>query len=243
MSIFNSILSAIIRFFGSVKLALGSVLTGGLALSISLLLLFSWLAEEVWEGDSFKFDQVVRDYVHGFANPVLTDVMRALSFLGSTVFLVSFGAILVIIFLITKHKRRAIVFMITTIGASILIWILKQTFRRPRPEPFFNIPLPNSDSFPSGHSLGSFCFYGALAAIIINRTEKLWLKVLTLTCAAALILLIGLSRIYLGVHYPSDVFAGFSIGIIWVTTVAITDKLLHAREEKLIENESNGNLN
>lgn len=229
----NSILRFIIRFFGSVKLALGSVLTAGLALSIGLLLLFSWLAEEVWEGDTLKFDQIIRDYVHNFADPFLTTVMQATSFLGSTVFMVSLGTILVILFLITKHRRRAIVFMITTIGASVLISLLKLTFRRPRPEPFFGTIIPNSDSFPSGHSLGSFCFYGALAAIIVNRTEKLWLKILTLTCAAALILLIGLSRIYLGVHYPSDVLAGFSIGVIWVTTVAITDKLLHEREEKL----------
>lgn len=233
MNPINLVLRRIINIFGSVKLALGWILTSGLALSIGLLILFSWLAEEVWEGDTFKFDASVREYVHTFANPILTDVMRALSFVGSTVFLVSLGSILIIIFFVTKHRRRAIVFMITTVGASILIWLLKHTFQRPRPEPYFRISLPNSDSFPSGHSLGSFCFYGALAAIIINRTEKRWLKISTVICAALLILLIGISRIYLGVHYPSDVLAGFSIGFIWVTTIAIIDKLLHAREERL----------
>ncbi|MGI8495741.1 MAG: phosphatase PAP2 family protein, partial [Pyrinomonadaceae bacterium] len=73
---------------------------------------------------------------------------------------------------------------------------------------------------------------GALAAIIINRTDNRRLQLITLICAALLILLIGLSRIYLGVHYPSDVLAGFIIGFIWVTTVAIGDKLLQLRKPK-----------
>ncbi len=190
------------------------------------------MTDEIFEGDAATFDTSIRDYVHGFANPTLTTVMQAASFLGSTLFLVAFGTALVIGFVIYKHRHRAIAFTITTVGASILIWILKHIYRRPRPEPFFNTILPSSNSFPSGHSLGSFCFYGALAAILINRTDSRRLQLITLVCTAFLILLIGLSRIYVGVHYPSDVLAGFIIGFIWVTTVAIGDKLLQLRKLK-----------
>lgn len=232
MNKINLILRSIIKFFGSVRLALGTILTVGMMLAVAALLLFAWTTDEVFEGDAANFDTAIRNYVHGFSNPTLTSVMQAASFLGSTLFLVLLGTALVAGFLIYKHRRRAIIFTITTLGASILIWTLKHIYRRPRPEAFFNTILPSSDSFPSGHSLGSFCFYGALAAIIINRTESLKLQILVFISAAALILLIGISRVYLGVHYPSDVIAGFVIGFIWVTTAAIGDKLLRTREAK-----------
>lgn len=234
MNYFNFILRRIILFFGSIRLALGTVLTVGITLAIASLFLFARLADDILDGETLVFDTIVRDSVHELSVPWLTTVMQAASFLGSTEFLFAFGTILVIAFFVTKHYRRAITFSVTTLGAALLIALLKLAFRRPRPEPFFETLLPDSFSFPSGHSLGSFCFYGAVAAIIVNRLSNRWLKLLTLIIAAALILLIGVSRVYLGVHYPSDVLAGFIIGFIWVTTIAITDKLLRARDEKIV---------
>jgi undecaprenyl-diphosphatase len=148
-----------------------------------------------------------------------------------------FGISVVITLYLNKHRRGAIIFTITTIGASLLLVSLKLAFRRARPEPFFDTILPASYSFPSGHSLASFCFYGALAAIITVRIEKLWLKTLVWLAAAILISLIGISRIYLGVHYPSDVLAGFAVGLIWVITIAVGDKLIHAKDKNVEGNE------
>lgn len=231
MNKINFILRRVIKLFGSVRLALGSLLFVGMTLAIAALFFFGWLADEMLEGDTSRFDETVRNYVHGFAFPALTSVMQAASFLGSTLFLTVFGVFIVVVLYLRKHRRGAIIFAVTTIGSSLLLVTLKYAFKRVRPEPFFETILPASYSFPSGHSLASFCFYGALAAILTARIKNIRLKILIWISAILLIPLIGTSRVYLGVHYPSDVIAGFVVGLIWVITIAIGDKLIHARDK------------
>ena len=219
-----------IKFFGSVRIALGSLLFAGMLLAIASLFFFGWLADEMLEGDTRHFDEMVRMFVHEWASPFLTSVMQTASFLGSTLFLILFGVIIVVALYLRKHRHGAILFTITTVGSSVLLVMLKLAFRRARPEPFFDTILPSSYSFPSGHSLASFCFYGALAVILTDRTEKLWQQIIVWILSLAMILLIGISRIYLGVHHPSDVIAGYAVAFIWVMTIAIGDKLIHARK-------------
>ncbi len=213
---------------------IGLVLFFGMALALAALFFFAWMADEIMEGDTLRLDEYIRGFVHQFAFPALTILMQIASFLGSTLFLTLLGISIVITLYLNKHRRGAIIFTITTIGASLLLASLKIAFRRARPEPFFDTILPASYSFPSGHSLASFCFYGALAAIITVRIEKFRLKILVWLAATILILLIGISRIYLGVHYPSDVLAGFAVGLIWVITIAVGDKLIHAKDKNVV---------
>jgi len=226
----NRILRRFIKFFGSMRVALGSLLFAGMLLAIAALFFFGWLADEMLEGDTRNFDETVRMFVHEWASPFLTGVMQTASFLGSTLFLILFGVIIVVALYLRKHRHGAILFTITTVGSSLLLVMLKLAFRRARPEPFFDTILPSSYSFPSGHSLASFCFYGALAVILTDRTEKLWQQIIVWILSLAMILLIGISRIYLGVHHPSDVVAGYAVAFIWVVTIAIGDKLIHARK-------------
>jgi len=241
MNKINFILRRVINFFGSVRLALGSLLFVGMISAIAALFFFGWLADEMLEGDTRRFDETVRASIHEFAFPALTSVMQLMSFLGSTLFLIVFGVVVVIALYLRKHRRGATLFTITTVGASLLLIVLKLTFRRARPEPFFETILPASYSFPSGHSLAAFCFYGALAEILTGRTDKLWLQIIVWTSAVMMILLIGISRIYLGVHHPSDVVAGYAVGLIWVMTIAIGDKLVHARDKKVLVNDAQDN--
>ena len=233
MSGINRRLRRIINFFGSVRLALGTLLFAGLLSAIAVLFFFGWLSGEMLEGDTRRFDEAVRGFVHGFAFPALTSVMQSASFLGSTLFLVIFGVMIVIALYLRRHRRGAILFTITTVGSSVLLTALKFAFKRVRPEPFFDTILPASYSFPSGHSLASFCFYGALAVILTTRIKSVWLKLTVWISAIAMILLVGISRIYLGVHHPSDVVAGYAVGLIWVITIAIGDKLIHAKDRKI----------
>ncbi len=233
MSLINAILHRFINLIGSLRLALGLELFIGLSFAIVSLFFFGWFADEMAEGDTARFDETFRAFVHSFAAPFLTSMMQAASFAGSTLFLILFGIVVVIALYVKKHKHGALLFTITTLGASALLFLLKLAFHRARPEPFYDTILPASYSFPSGHSLGSFCFYLALAAILTNRVDKFWLKITIWTLAVSLVLLIGISRIYLGVHYPSDVLAGFVVGFIWVVTIAVGDKLIHARKAKV----------
>jgi undecaprenyl-diphosphatase len=204
----------------------------GLLAAIGALLFFLWLTDEVFEGSTRVFDENIRSAIHQTAAPWLTQLMIFLSFLGSFEFLTCLGILVLIIFRYINWKRAIVLFLITMTGELILSTSLKLFFHRVRPAAFFDYPLPSGYSFPSGHSIGSFCFYGILAWLITTRLEKLWLKILIWIFAALLVLFIGISRIYLGVHFPSDVIAGFTSGFIWVFTVAFTDFWLKRRTIK-----------
>ena len=144
----------------------------GLAAAIGALIFFSWLTDEVLEGDSGHFDEVTRAAVHQLASPLMTAIMRFLSFVGSTIVLAIGTTIVVIWFATRKWGREAKLFAATMIGAALLNITLKLTFKRARPTPFFDLTPPETYSFPSGHSLASACFFGALAAILTARIKN-----------------------------------------------------------------------
>lgn len=213
------------------KLSLSLLL--GLTAAIGVLVFFGWLTDEVLEGDTRAFDEATRAAVHQLASPTLTTTMRGISFFGSTQFLFPASAVIVLVFFFRAWKREAILLAVTMVGASLLNITLKLAFKRVRPEPFFNLATPKSFSFPSGHSLASFCFFGALAAIVTARTKSRRFRVLILITTAAIILLIGLSRIYLGVHYATDVIAGYTAALIWIGAVKfVEDQLVRRRRRK-----------
>ncbi len=216
----------------------GLVLFFGLAIAVGALVLFAWLADEVLEGDTLRFDAAIRASVHQYASPALTSLMQIITMLGSPKFLIASGICVAIVFLIAGWHRAGILFAITFLGAVLLTEALKLGFRRARPFPFFDTLLPTSYSFPSGHALWSFCFYGAMAALISARVKSRIVRLAIRALAALLILLIGLSRIYLGVHYPSDVVAGYAAALIWVLAVVFGDHLFrHRRITQMNEEE------
>jgi membrane-associated phospholipid phosphatase len=98
---------------------------------------------------------------------------------------------------------------------------LKSSFHRARPDPFFNLAAPASYAFPSGHALLALCFYGVMARIWADSLKSGRRRWMVWVAAICLIGLIGLSRIYLGVHYPSDVLAGYAAAIVWVSAMTM----------------------
>lgn len=207
----------------------------GLLAAVLSLYLFAKLASEVREGDTISFDNVVRGWVHQFASPDMTLAMKGISLLGYDVLLLEL-VIAVAVFLRLQWRRAAIWLTVTMVGAVALDVALKHAFHRQRPAPFFG-DAPHSYSFPSGHALASFCFYGVLAGLIANRIQRLSLRIAVGLIAALLVLAIGISRIYLGVHYPSDVVAGYLAAAMWVGTMLVIDHvgtsaLAYARSRK-----------
>ena len=197
------------------------ILAAGFIASVASLLLFGAIAEDVVEGETLRFDNAVRAAVHGQASDMLTPLMRLFTFLGSTPFISICTILLVWMFWRTDRKHRAVLMTITIVGATILMLILKYSFHRTRPEPFFNTPLPPFDSFPSGHSMVSFCFYAALAALTAANEDNKRKRILIWACCVGLVTMIGLSRIYLGVHWPTDVISAYLAATVWVCTVTI----------------------
>lgn len=214
---------------GGVYQKTGLALLAGLATAAGALALFAWLAEEVLEGDTQAFDEQVRAHLHQHATPALTAAMRVCTEFGATALLLTLCAGICFVLWLRQRRRAALLLLVTLGGALALNETLKLAFHRARPVPFFGLVAPQSYSFPSGHALLSCSFYGALAAILTARLASRWRRLCVWACAALLVVLVGLSRVYLGVHYPSDVVAGYAAALIWVLTTALADRWLRRR--------------
>lgn len=212
---------------------IGTVIPLSLLGAILCLFLFSWLAHEVFEGETLRFDMAVRDWVHQFASPGLTRAMFGISWMGSQG-LVMLLFVSLIAFFAAHWNRAALWLFLSMVGANILIVTLKYSFHRKRPLAFFGTE-PHSFSFPSGHSLASFCFYLVLAGLLSARVHSAALRICIWIVAALMVAAIGLSRIYLGVHYPSDVIAGYLAAAVWVGTLLAAD---HMRSRRRNSNSS-----
>lgn len=211
----------------------GPRLSAGLALALLAALcgaiLVGWLGLAVGRGVTFALDENLRAAVHTYASPGLTRFMRGATDLGGVVALTVGTLAATAAFLAAGWRRAAVLLPLTMIGAAVLDLTLKAVVERPRPEPFFSTPVPASFSFPSGHALDSFCFYLTLAVLVAARVRGRGVKAALILAALALAFLIGLSRIYLGVHWPTDVLAGYTSGLVWILAVAGADRLLRAR--------------
>jgi len=195
---------------------LSKSLIWGLSLSILLLALFARLSEDLLYHELGTFDRVVGEFIRGFASPPLTSVAMILTNLGSAyseiglMFVV--GAFLLFRF---KHTWETVLLVISLIGAWLLNTILKELFHRARPD-IVHLVQAGGYSYPSGHAMVATAFYGVIGYILWlnlrNRSKSPWYIVgITL----ALIIGIGISRIYLGVHFASDVIAGYAAGGVW----------------------------
>lgn len=197
----------------------------GLLLAIAAAIVLGWLTEEVLEGDTSRFDAYARAAVHGVASPAFTSAMWFFTDLGSGIPLGCLFVASLTIFWIAHWRQAAVILVIVMLGAGVLVEALKLGFHRTRPVPYFGLAAPHTFSYPSGHSLFSFAFFATIAAIIGARITRAWVRATVWAAAVAIICLVGLSRIYLGVHYPTDVVAGYLTGLIWVSAVGFGDRL------------------
>ena len=192
----------------------------GLLLAAGALVVFAWIAHGVLHGRTQQFDDYVRLLVHGHSHPRLTIAMRGLSLVGSPAFLIGLGVMVVVFFARTGRPRTAMLLVIAVLGAEGLDQVLKLLFHRTRPVAFFGLTEPVGYSFPSGHALVSCVYFGTLAVFAAAKSEGRGRRWLFYALAAVLIAAIGYSRIYLGVHYASDVLAGYAGATVWLFSVA-----------------------
>jgi membrane-associated phospholipid phosphatase len=194
--------------------------------ALAAALFFAWTAMQVARGDSMGFDLAVRGAIHSGASPLLTRSLRGVTLLGEPWFLILLGLLLAVILIRRGRARAAVALAAAALGGEILNAILKQIFRRARPEAFFGFPQPLDYSFPSGHAMVSTCFFVALAAALAAGSPR---KAVYWALGVAAPLLIGFSRVYLGVHYPTDVLAGYAAGILWLTALFYLDRKVPKR--------------
>jgi len=188
----------------------------GLAVSGFLLAVFAQLAQEALFYHETDFaDQVVIWLVRYFANPALDKLMLAVTYLGSGYVSIFLAMIMLGVLFWRRRKSEGISLVVCLFGGGLLNYLLKHLFERARPD-MFKLISETGYSFPSGHAMLSLCFYGMLAYIFGRKLTQHYGRILVLGVTTALIAAIGISRIYVGVHYPSDVLAGYIAGGTWL---------------------------
>lgn len=204
------------------------------SLALTAALVFTWLALTIPNGGPpTPLDVAVRATIHAWANPGLTAAMKVATQLGGGWFLFPFGALITYALYREGRRREAVLFVVAVLGANLLDEGMKLIFHRERPVPWFGIPEPFTYSFPSGHSFVSLCFYFSLAEILIRDQWPLARKIAMWIAPGILTLTIGFSRAYLGVHFPTDVLAGWVAAIAWTTLIRIAHHTYFSRRSAL----------
>jgi undecaprenyl-diphosphatase len=189
----------------------------------ALLLAFGFIAYEVMEGATLKFDRYVmfafRSSADNFAAPVgppwVQEMARDVTALGSFSVL---GLLLVAVtgyLLLVRKREQALLVLVAVLGGVVINSLLKLAFGRPRQDLFAPAARVFTASFPSDHAALSIIAYLTLAALLARTIASRAVRIYLMAVAITLVVLIGASRVYLGVHYPTDILAGWCVGSAW----------------------------
>ena len=181
------------------------------------LVLLAELAEDVWRREGFGWDLDVMNVMHDRRGPVLDVLMISLSVIGGAVGLTVIVAVLVVA-LVRRGRRADAAFLVVAVGgAAVIEFVAKLAFARPRPELWDHLYPAAGYSFPSGHAMSATALAVAVAALTRDARRRRW----AIAGGALFALGVGVSRVYLGVHYPSDVLAGWCAGLAWVSGLVL----------------------
>ncbi len=214
-------------------LAIGT--TGGVVLSGLAFWFFKEQADHVVAGTADDFDSAVFRVVHAIDNPGMHRAMEAITQLGTHAVIGTAAGLTAIAMIRKGRKAEAWTVVVSTGGAMAINTLLKNLFQRQRPQELARrIKLPRSHSFPSGHSLLSAATYPIVAHHLVEQ-QSLPVQAAAHTLAGLIILSVGFSRVYFGVHFPSDVLGGFAAGFGWLGLTSlshtIVDKEAAARRD------------
>ncbi len=212
---------------------LGLHLTIGLLAAAGCLWFFSGLAENLVERDSIVVvDQAVAGILRYLATPTLTTFFFVITLTGSVELFVLLGLVVAAMYSWQRRWLHVGTWLSALVGAAILNQLLKGLFTRPRPTLPDPLLLESGYSFPSGHAMGSLIVYGVLVYFAVLTLQNWWARVAVILAATLLVLLIGFSRMYLGVHYVSDVVAGYAAGGVWLSALITGMETLRRRKLK-----------
>ncbi|MEB3282079.1 MAG: phosphatase PAP2 family protein [Lyngbya sp.] len=204
-----------------------SLVSSGLILSALSLWVFFEIAEEVLEQETKALDTAILQHFQSWHTPLLNQIFIGVTFLGNPNFLILFTLVVSLILIHYKQKAKLGILAIASGGAMGLNYWLKVLFSRSRPQLWQQIVDVNFKSFPSGHAMISLVVYGIVSYYLITQFQASSKIIITLT--SLLIFLIGLSRLYLGVHWPTDILAGYAAGLVWLTACIFSLKVAEKR--------------
>ncbi len=195
----------------------------GFSFSLLSIYIFSELAERIFFENTLAIDKSISYAIYSIRTPLLTMLMNDISFMGAelTILLASIGMIWMAFF---QKRKQAFIYGIILAMGVLINQILKIFYQRPRPDMDLLIQL-SSYSFPSGHSMNSFIFYMLLSYFIYRTYPEKRIYIPVFIVCVLIILSVGFSRVYLGVHYPTDVLAGYVAGFFVVATAILLKRV------------------
>lgn len=191
------------------------------AFVISLLCVvgFSLVSLLISDHKIIHFDSNVISAVQGLESPGLTSIMKFFTFIGSSKAVIVLSLLLMVfLYVVLHHRLELILFTVALVGSAILNDVLKNLFHRLRPNLHRLIDI-SGYSFPSGHAMTAFTVYGMVAFLLWRHLESKRNRSILVLFSVFMILMIGISRIYLGVHYPSDIIGGYFVSAFWLTNL------------------------
>ncbi len=200
-------------------------ITGGVVLASFAFWFFKKQADLVNSGRTANYDSMILQSARKVASPTSDQTMRFATYLGTHVAVGTIAGLTAITMLRRKRPNDAWTVIVSTGGAMMLNTVLKGLFRRQRPQDFRFIRLPKSHSFPSGHSLITAATFPILAHHLVEDQSPS-VQFAAQTASGITIALVGFSRVYFGVHFPSDVLAGFAAGLGWLGLTSLSHTLI-----------------
>lgn len=179
---------------------------------IICMITFIAIAEDILENEIWDFDEKIYSGISKIMSEPVTSVLKVVTNLGGALAIISITAIILLVF---KNKKYGLYTVLNLLIITPANQLLKYIIQRPRPTEY-RIINESGFSFPSGHSMVSMAFYGFLIYLVYHNVKNKYLKCSLCIGLSMLILTIGLSRIYLGVHYASDVIGGFTLSIAYL---------------------------
>jgi membrane-associated phospholipid phosphatase len=208
----------------------GAILLAGCVAAVGTLYGFAFLAYAVLEQQTQALDLSALKALQQFSSPGLTEAAMFISLFGSQAVILVCLALLTL-FIAKSRWGAAVTLVLVAGGAQVLNDVLKELFHRTRPTPIAGFIDAQQFSFPSGHAMISAAFYMYLAYLTWNLVRGNW-RILLAAALVALVLLIGLARLYLEAHYLSDVIAGYLAGLLWTDSVILGARVLSDRRRR-----------
>ncbi|WP_336785398.1 phosphatase PAP2 family protein [Paenibacillus sp. MMO-177] len=205
------------------------VLLRSFVFTILILFVFGWIAQLVSRHQIAAFDNKITDAVRSVRSDAMTAVMKGFTQLGSEYLVILIVIAFSLLFAFIGYRRELIFYLGVIVGSALLNLLLKTIFHRTRPD-INRIIEASGFSFPSGHSMSAFTLYGITIYFLWKHLKYRWMRVAAILVGVVIIAMIGISRIYLGVHYPSDVVGGYLVSAAWLTiSIGLYERFLEQR--------------